>query len=113
MMTNVRTLFTPNGKGLWFFDTETIRESWKPIAIGFRHPCTHYHTHVVDDWTLADSCESGFIIATDEKGTTAAVRIRNQELVGILSMVAIDSSCEGDALDGINLWADSICMKLT
>ncbi|QEM41523.1 hypothetical protein SEA_FORZA_53 [Gordonia phage Forza] len=112
MSFNDDTLFEVNTEtDSGIFDTNTIRNGWKPIGLGVRMACTHYHIVGIEGWDLVDLCESGVVIATNDQGAMAAVRIRNKELVGIISIIALGKDFENNDL--LSMWVDSIAFKLT
>lgn len=96
-------------------DVLRIRESWLPMAKASRQLCGHYHTRSLDDWTRLPL--SGVVFATDQRGTIAALRVKDHELIGIMSlfhvfpkhMETVDSEKHADQM--MHLWVDQVCAE--
>ena len=106
------------------FDVVTIRESWLPFAFASRESCGHYHCHTSNVHLLPDvnalwksiPQTSSVAFASNGYGVLAAVRIRNGELVSIVSMVKADRAAvhkDSPAEDMLVIWMDSVALKLT
>lgn len=107
------------------FDPQVIREFWVPVAAAWRRSCGHYHDVGLLDLDMDDPRRwtsfpqtSSVVFATNGFGTVAAVRIRNGEYVGIISMLNLQDKWTGfeipqEASETLLIWLESILLQLT